>query len=420
MLDLNSEQDLYDLELQRLMARAAHQMAQTGMYEVVSASPVDDEPDRPSSTFRVVLNVRTANPLAWILGSDSTAAEEHIRKRFGAFERWRLVEIHQIEQLPSTQRGQSKFAVLFRLTSQGKRLWPHDFCLFFGSLPVIREGAPLALQVFALENYVINGVGAWIAILVSIVITAFFIPNMLRKGTIDLLLVKPIHRTTLLLYKFVGGLLFILLNTALAVGGVWIALGLRSGIWSPGFLLSIPAITFFFALLYSVSTLFGVLTRSPIVSILLTVAVWFLLFIVGFIHVDIFGSIRKVETLDRQRQSATVAAHLLTTPLLPGVGPLTAASLLTSDPVKHLEEPLVSDNWFARTVAVLHFVLPRTRSLDHLLTRQMADDIPFGRVIAARFLAPAEIPWTETVIVSLLFLVVMLGLACWRFATRDY
>src|SRR5260370_37088846 len=107
-----------------------------------------------------------------------------------------------------------------------------------------------------IEHRLVNVLGAPIALLVSVVRAVFSIPNMLRKGTVDLLLVKPIRRPTLLLYKYVGGLTFIFLNTALAVGGVWLVLSLRSGVWAPGFLMSIPLITFYFAILYSLSTLF--------------------------------------------------------------------------------------------------------------------------------------------------------------------
>ncbi len=55
--------------------------------------------------------------------------------------------------------------------------------------------------------------------------------------------------------------------TAVAVGGVWVVVGLRTGVWSPGLLYSVGGITFYFAILYSVSTLFGVLTRSTLVAI---------------------------------------------------------------------------------------------------------------------------------------------------------
>src|SRR5262249_43790368 len=121
----------------------------------------------------------------------------------------------------------------------------------------------------------------WVTLIISIVMTAFFIPNMLRKGTVDLLIVKPIHRPVLLVYKYLGGLTFILLNTTVAIGGVWLALGLKSGVWANNFLLMIPTLTFFFAILYAVSALFGVISRSPIVAILVTCLAWFMFFSVG-------------------------------------------------------------------------------------------------------------------------------------------
>ena len=91
---------------------------------------------------------------------------------------------------------------------------------------------PLGFQLYILEDFIVNSVGSWVAILVSVVITAFFIPNMLRKGTVDLLIVKPIRRSTLLLYKYVGGLLFILLNTAVAKSDdpVTMALSMRHAV----------------------------------------------------------------------------------------------------------------------------------------------------------------------------------------------
>ena len=71
--------------------------------------------------------------------------------------------------------------------------------------------------VYWIEDYMVNGFGSWIGILVAVVLTAFFVPNMLRKGTVDMLLVKPIHRVDVLLYKYIGGLTFVFLNAV--VGG---------------------------------------------------------------------------------------------------------------------------------------------------------------------------------------------------------
>ena len=109
--------------------------------------------------------------------------------------------------------------------------------------------------VYVVENYLVSGIGAWVALLVAVIITAGFIPTMLGKGSLDLVVSKPVGRPRLLLYKYLGGLTFILLLTAYAAAGVWVAIGVRTGIWAPNFLLVIPILTFYFAVLYSVSTL---------------------------------------------------------------------------------------------------------------------------------------------------------------------
>ena len=75
------------------------------------------------------------------------------------------------------------------------------------------------------------------------------------------------------------------LTTAVTVVGVWLALGLRSGLWAPNFLLSIFVLTFQFAIFYAVSTLVAVLTRSPIVCILVACFTWVILWAVGTGHI---------------------------------------------------------------------------------------------------------------------------------------
>ncbi len=434
--------DLENPEPELLLRRLG---AARGLFQVTSVAPVEGEADAPTSTFRVQIQARL-NPLAGLGSSESL--QEHITRAFGVLDRWRIAEVVAVKRCDAPLIGglrnpfSAEFEVLARVAPAGRRLWPYDFSLFFGALPfaLVKDGVPLALQLFALENYLINGFGAWVAILVSIVITAFFIPNMLRKGTVDLLLVKPIHRTTLLLYKYVGGLLFILLNTAVAVVGVWLALSLRSGIWAPAFLVSIPIITFFFAILYSVSALFGVLTRSPIVAILLTCAVWLGLFVVGVTHVFV-AETRKKDNRQRLQQAGPVLAGMAGIQASPlGQGPLLALAApytMTAQPARlrrghdpenpfgnseesPLTRPILFDNWFTRSVAALHFILPRTHDLDDLTKFLLLRDLVFSNRVGTQKFSASPISWTESLTVSGIFIAIMLGLACWRFATRDY
>ena len=167
--------------------------------------------------------------------------------------------------------------VTVRPNSKG---WPHKTYALFGA---IGPGAssPLGPAVYVVQDYLVNWAGATITLLVAVILTGFFIPNMLRKGSLDLLVAKPMSRWELLLYKYLGGLIFMLLVTTTTVVGVWVALAVRSGNWNPTFLLSIPFITLTFAVLYAVSTLIAVLTRSAIAAILITCAFMILVWLVG-------------------------------------------------------------------------------------------------------------------------------------------
>jgi ABC-type transport system involved in multi-copper enzyme maturation permease subunit len=219
-----------------------------------------------------------------------------------------------------------------------------------------------------------------VALLVCTIITASFIPNLLRKGSVDLLISKPIHRTSLLLYKYVGGLSFMFLNTVFVVIGIWLVLGLRSNLWAPAFLLSIVILTFQFALYYAVSTLFGVLTRSPLVAILMTCLTWFVL----------FAATSGYRYLEGKRDA-------------PG-------------PERAFPE------WVFEAAKDIHYVLPRMKDLD-LLTNQLIVTQLLPQESEVRRESEKEYAsfnWGESITVSCLYIAALLGLACWRFAAKDY
>jgi ABC-type transport system involved in multi-copper enzyme maturation permease subunit len=301
---------------------------------------------------------------------------EFIKSQFELFGNVQVTEVTRLKA------GGAKESYEFRVRTRGtgaERGWLHDPALFFGALPMSIFRTSIGRSVFWIEDSLVAGIGARVAVLIAIIITAFFIPNMLRKGTVDLLVSKPIHRVTLLVYKYVGGLTFVFLASAVTVVGIWLALGLRSGIWAPGFLLTVFILTFSFAILYSVSALFGVLTRSAVVAILMTCLASFLLWLVGLIHTQL-GVVRGE----------------------PG--------LANSVP-----------QWAYNTVDVCHAVLPRTKDLDNLtsvlLSREVMTEAEIRRNKLDRL---PSVNWAESVGVSLAFIAVMLGLASWRFATKDY
>jgi hypothetical protein len=52
----------------------------------------------------------------------------------------------------------------------------------------------------------------------------------------------------------------------------------RGGVWEEGIFLAIPLVVCFFSYLYAVSVLFGVVTRSTVAAVLMTILFWFFLF----------------------------------------------------------------------------------------------------------------------------------------------
>ena len=110
--------------------------------------------------------------------------------------------------------------------------------------------------------------GMFLAVFAS----AGLIPSVLEPGRIELLLSKPLSRTHILLGRFAGNVLVVLLNSVYLVLGVWTILGVKTGIWSPTFLIAIATTTFIFAVLLAVVVLIGVWLESAAAATMITVA----------------------------------------------------------------------------------------------------------------------------------------------------
>ncbi len=124
----------------------------------------------------------------------------------------------------------------------------------------------------------------FLGIFTSVIVTAAIVPRSLEPGEISLLLSKPIRRSVLFLTKFLGGCVFTMICALLLVGGVWLILWLRMGIWKPELLLCIPLYIFLFAIYSSVSSLAGVIWRNTTVSLVVVVLFWILMTTAGSVH----------------------------------------------------------------------------------------------------------------------------------------
>ena len=120
-----------------------------------------------------------------------------------------------------------------------------------------------------------------IGLLIAIIVTANMIPDMFEPGSLNLLLSKPISRWGLFTSKFFGGCVFIGLCAGYLFIGLWLWMGLAMGVWDRAMLLSIPLYIIVFAIYFSVSAVVGLIWRSPIVSVILTLMFWAFCFSIG-------------------------------------------------------------------------------------------------------------------------------------------
>lgn len=118
----------------------------------------------------------------------------------------------------------------------------------------------------------------WIASILALISTAGIIPDFVTGGAIELSLSKPIGRVRLFLTKYCTGLLFVGLQVSAFTLACMLVIGVRGRSWEPALLLAIPIVLCFYSYLYAMCALIGLLTRSSIAALLLTLLFWILLF----------------------------------------------------------------------------------------------------------------------------------------------
>jgi hypothetical protein len=154
--------------------------------------------------------------------------------------------------------------------------------------------------------------GVFATVLALISVCSIF-PDLLTGGSIDLYLAKPVSRLRLFLTKYLLGLTFAALQVTVFTLACFLVMGIRGGSWEWRTFIAIPLVTLFFSYLFCMCVFVGILTRSSIASLLLTVLFWGLLF--GLNTTD--GALLSIrswfeERLDNQQRLVEYNADLLT------------------------------------------------------------------------------------------------------------
>lgn len=203
-----------------------------------------------------------------------------------------------------------------------------------------------------LQQLLVDGLAGTFGMSLAVAATSFFVPRMLEKGAADALFVKPLGRLTLLASRYCVGLLFVVLLALFLVFGMHAGFALASDYSDPGFLWSALTMTYVFALVYSFSILIGILTRSTLASVLLT-----LLF---FVFNGCIQNVWVMKEHEQRRESL-------------------AALDVTEDGDEEGEGPTKLVRGLMMTLDVLHYALPKTNDADFLtlkLRRAIQYDAP--------------------------------------------
>jgi hypothetical protein len=121
----------------------------------------------------------------------------------------------------------------------------------------------------------------WVAAILALVSTAGIFPDLIAGGSIESVLSKPIGRSRLFLTKYCTGLLFVGLQVLVFSVGSFLVFGLRANLWEPRLFLAVPIVVTFFSYLFCVCALIGLISRSTITALLVTMLLWAALFLVN-------------------------------------------------------------------------------------------------------------------------------------------
>ncbi len=145
---------------------------------------------------------------------------------------------------------------------------------------------------------------SWVAVILGLVSTAGMIPDLIQGGTIESVLIRPIVRIRLLLTKFIGVLLFMTLQVFVFSLLTFLVIGIRGQSWAPEVFLAVPIVVMMFSYLFAVCVLLGMITRSTIAALLLTLLVWMVVFLVNTgdgISVSIHEQMKAEQRVEQAR-----------------------------------------------------------------------------------------------------------------------
>ena len=152
--------------------------------------------------------------------------------------------------------------------------------IFFGLIAfeseLFRMGTEASKELYLLlfTNVIVPYWLGLFSIVLGLISCASIFPEFIQKGSIDLALSKPPARVTLFLGKYLGSLLFVLMQVLPFTLIVYLSLGLRFGDWNMSLFWAVPLVVLSFSFVYAVHVLISVWSGSMILGLFAALLVW--------------------------------------------------------------------------------------------------------------------------------------------------
>lgn len=117
---------------------------------------------------------------------------------------------------------------------------------------------------------VVAGAAYWIGILLALFASAPLFSDQQKAGRIELLLSKPMSRLQVIVGHVLGVWTAVSALVVYLMGGVWLIMSLKSGVWNPRFLLSILIVIGMFAVMYAAVMIMSVWTQSTALALIVS------------------------------------------------------------------------------------------------------------------------------------------------------
>ncbi|MGC4015335.1 MAG: hypothetical protein QM755_12585 [Luteolibacter sp.] len=180
-------------------------------------------------------------------------------------------------------------------TSDG---WFLGFGAMSNRSEMIRAGSPFAqIWYLGLFNVIVGFWLSWGAVILALISCAPVFPDFMTEGAIGVPMSKPVSRLTLFLCKYLGCILFVLLQVLVFCVVIFIAIRWRIGVWNPGVFWAVPLVTLMFSYIYSVIVLVAVKTRSVLPGLLAGIFLWGFVFLIQMANDGLY-MMTKGETAD--------------------------------------------------------------------------------------------------------------------------